>query len=434
MAALLDADVEMLRLARLVDATPQQLDYLRHADPQDIRDLREQVTVAMFEADRQMLQRVASASRLIPSKLAALVAERAFGPLLCARLTGLMEPSRAVDVAAKLPISFLTDLAIGLDPRRASRVIAEIPPQQIAEITKQLAGREEYAVMGGFVGHLSEAALRAAIAVVGDETLLRTAYVIESKGSIGALVATLPAERLESIIATAAERGLWIEALDVLRHVSEKQRGELGDIAAAQPDAVLESMVKAATKELLWDAVLPVTRAMSADSRARFCELKAIATRPVLASIVDAASRHALWPELLQLLPLLPAAARRRVAALGTGFGRPVLAQIVRAAHERGLWAPLMQFATELEARTQVQIAKLLAEGDDEILDGLLDAVWELRLEPELARIAARLPKKEMGGFSDRLLARGGEEFVAALRESAEAHELDALSDALAVR
>ena len=430
MATLLNAEVELLKLARLVDATPEQLSYLRDADPQDIRDLREQVTVAMFEADRQMLQRIASASRLIPTKLAALVGERAFGPLLCARLTGLLEPSRAVDVAAKLPTSFLTDLAIQLDPRRASRVIAEIPPQQIADITKDLAEREEYAVMGGFVGHLSEAALRAAIAVVSDETLLRTAYVIESKGSIGALVATLPRKRLESIIATAADCKLWVEALDVLGHVSETQRGELGDIAAGQPDAVLDSMVRTATKELLWDDVLPVTRAMSPDSRTRFCELGSIQTRPVLASIVDAASRHALWPE---LLPLLPPAALRRVAALGTGFGRPVLAQIVGAANARNLWGPLMQFATELEARTQVLIAKLLAASDDDVLDGLLDATWELRQEPELARLAARLPKKELSAFSDRLMTRGGAEFVAALRDTAQEHELDALSEALAV-
>jgi hypothetical protein len=81
-----------------------------------------------------------------------------------------------------------------------------------------------------------------------------------------------------------------------------------------------------------------------------------------------------------------------------------------------------------------VQIAKLLADCDDEILDGLLDAVWELRLEPELARIAARLPKTRMSGFSDRLMVRGGEEFVAALRETALQHELDALSAALAAR
>ncbi|MDX6682939.1 MAG: hypothetical protein QOG94_2978, partial [Solirubrobacteraceae bacterium] len=378
-------------------------------------------------------QRVAATTRLVPSKLAAVIGERAFGPLLCARLTGLLEPSRAVDIAAKLPTTFLADLAIELDPRRASRVVAEIPPQQIAQITKVLAAHEEHVVMGGFVGHLSEAALRAAIAVVSDEALLRTAYVVESKGSLGALVATLPPERLERIIATAASADLWVEALDVLGHVSERQRGELGDIAAGQPDAVLDSMVRTAQRELLWDDVLPVTRAMSLESRARFARLKSIHTRPVLASIVDAASRHALWPELLQLLPLLPAAARRRVAALGTGFGRPVLAQIVGAAHGQDLWGPLMQFATELEHRTQALIAKLLASSDDEILDGMLDAVWELRLEPELARLSSCLPVREMAAFSARLLVRGGDEFVVALREAAQAHELQALSDALAV-
>lgn len=432
MSSPLNVDVEILKLARLVSCEPKDLVHLRAIDPQDIRDLREQVTVVMFDADRQMLQRVAAATKLIPTKLAAVIGERAFGPLLCARLTGVLEPSRAVDIAAKLPTPFLTDLAVALDPRRASRVIAEIPPRQIAEITKLLAEREEYIAMGGFVGHLSEAALRAAIAVVSDEALLRTAYVIESKGSIGALVATLEIERLESIIATAARAELWIEALDVLGHVSEEQRGQLGDIAAGQADEVLDGMVRAAQRELLWADVLPVTRAMSPDSRQRFASLGSVQTRPVLASIVDAASRHALWPELLLLLPLLPAAARRRVAALGTGFGRPVLHQIVAAAHRQSLWSPLLQFATELERRTQVLIAKLLADADDELLDAMLDAVWELRLEPELARLAALLTAADLDAFSARLATRGGEEFVAALREVAEEHELTALSAALA--
>ncbi len=325
MSSALSTDVEILKLARLVGCDAGDLGYLRYVDAQEVRDLREQVTVVMFDADRQMLQRVAAAVKLIPSKLAAVIGERAFGSLLCARLTGLLEPSRAVDIAAKLPTQFLADLAIALDPRRASRVFAEIPPKQIAEITRVLAEREEYIAMGGFVGHLSEAALRAAIGVVSDEAVLRTAYVVESKGSIGALVAIIPVPRLESIIATANADGLWLEALDVLRWVDERQRGQLGDIAAAQADEVLDGMIKAAQKHLLWDDVLPVTRAMSPESRARFAALKAIQTRPVLASIVDAASRHNLWPEVLQLLPLLPAAARRRVAALGTGFDRPVL-------------------------------------------------------------------------------------------------------------
>lgn len=432
MSSPLHTDVEIVRLARLLSCEAKDLDYLRDVDAQEIRDLREQVTVVMFEADRQMLQRVASAAKLIPVKLAAVVGERAFGPVLCASLTGMVEPSRAVDVAAKLPTPFLVDLTVRLDPRRASRVVAEIPPRQIAEIARLLAEREEFIAMGGFVGHLSEAALRAAIAVVSDETLLKTAYVVESKGSLGALVATLPTARLESIIATANSADLWVQALDVLRYVDERQRGQLGDIAAGQADEVLDGMVKAAQKHLLWEDVLPVTRAMNDESRARFAALKAIQTRPVLASIVDAASRHDLWPELLQLLPLLPAAARRRVAALGTGFGRPVLAQIVGAAHGSGLWTPLLQFATELERRTQVEIAKLLAATQDDILDGLLDAVWEQRLEPELARLASLLPAKDMAAFGDRLVVRGGKEVVAALREAADEQDLEQLSEALA--
>ena len=151
----------------------------------------------------------------------------------------------------------------------------------------------------------------------------------------------------------------------------------------------------------------------------------------VLASIVDAASRHGLWPELLQLLPLLPAPARRRVAALGTGFGRPVLGQIVVAAHRQGLWGPLLGFATELEPRTQVLIAKLLASVDDDVLDALLDAVWEQRLEPELAHLGSLLPKAELQTFCTRLMTRGGEEFVAGLGEAARDNGLDGVSAAL---
>ena len=315
--------------------------------------MREQASATMFDGDRQQLQRVASATKLVPSKITATIGERAFGPLLAARVTGLIEPSRAVDIAGHLPTPFLAEVAAQLEPRRASRVIAEIPARQIASITKELTQRGDHVTMGRFVGHLSEAALKAALQSVDDESLLHTAYVVESKGSLGALVEIIPDKRLHDILRTASECDLWREALDVLRHVSDEQRGRLGDIAAAQDDDVLAGLVKAAQRDNLWADVLPVTRAMSEDSRARFAKLKPIQSRPVLSSIVDAASQRGLWPELLTLLPLLPAASRRRVAALGTGFGRAILAQIIRAAHEQDMWAPLLRFAVELEVRTQ---------------------------------------------------------------------------------
>jgi len=354
-----DGGVEIVKLARLVSCEPEDLRYLQYVAPQDIRDLREQVTVAVFDADRQMLQRVAGAAKLIPTKLAAAVAQQALGPLLSARVTGLLEPPRAVDIAARLPTEFLADLAAELDPRRASRVVAEIPAEQIAQITAELAERGEHIVMGGFVGHLPEAALRAAVETVDDETLLLTAYVIDAKGNLGALVKLLPEERLESIIRTAHEADLWPEALDVLGHVSERQRGQLGDLAAAQDDEVLDGMVSAAQRDGLWADVLPVTRAMNPDSRARFAKLKSVQTRDVLSSIVGTAAEQGLWPELLELLPDLPEEARRHVAALGADFDHSVFEQIVAAAQEYDLREALDLFTSELEPSTQKQIAEL---------------------------------------------------------------------------
>jgi hypothetical protein len=166
--------------------------------------LREQVTGVLFDADRHMLGRVASASKLLPSKLTASIGESVFGPLLCARLTGLLDPHRAVDIAARLPTSFLADVTEYLDPGRASRVIAELPAARVAEIADELVRREQYITMGNVVGHLTKAATLAALEVVDDEALLRTAYVVESKGSLGSLVALLPEERLETIIRTAS--------------------------------------------------------------------------------------------------------------------------------------------------------------------------------------------------------------------------------------
>lgn len=86
------ADAEIVKLARLLGTNPREVDFLRQVDWQDIRDLREQAAAAMFDADRQGLQRVAAATKLAPGKVTAAIGERAFGPLLCGRVVGLLDP------------------------------------------------------------------------------------------------------------------------------------------------------------------------------------------------------------------------------------------------------------------------------------------------------------------------------------------------------
>ncbi|MDQ6774905.1 MAG: hypothetical protein M3071_01510 [Actinomycetota bacterium] len=429
----LDVGLEIVKLARLVGCRPDELGYLERIDAQELRDLREQVTGVLFDADRHMLGRIAAASKLIPTKLAATIGESVFGSLLCARLTGVLEPHRAVDIAKHLPTSFLADVTEHLDPRRASRVIADLPAARVADIAEELARREQYITMGSMVGHLSKAATVAALEAVDDAALLRTASVVESKGSLGSLVALLHEERLETIIRTASEAELWPEALEVMGHVSERQRGELAEIAAGQDDEVLEGLVRAAQHDGLWGVLLPVTRAMSPDSRERFVNLPSIQTRTVLAAIVDAAAQESLWADLLAFLPLLPAPARQRVAALATAM-RPMFPQVIEAAHEEQLWPSLVGFAAELDEATQRRIAELIFSSDELILAGLLAAIGESELEHESVTVLARLSAAKQRSFAKRIVAAASEAGVVALADAAEAAELDTLHEALKPR
>lgn len=142
-------------LARLLRRDPTELEYLLEVPANDLAALRERVTDVLFDAHGQLLGRLAAASKLLPIGVVATIGERAFGPVLAARVAGLLEPSRAVEMAVKLPVAFLADIAVELDPRRASAVIGQIPASQIAAITPALISRGEHVTMGRFVGRLS---------------------------------------------------------------------------------------------------------------------------------------------------------------------------------------------------------------------------------------------------------------------------------------
>jgi hypothetical protein len=223
----LDTRAEILKLARLLGREPDTLAYLDQVPAEDLRALRELTTERLFSAHGNTLARLATASKLLPTGLVATIGERAFGPLLSARVAGLLEPARAVDVASKLPSSFLADVAIELDPRRASDVIGQMPAQRVADVAAELVGRQEYVTLGRFVGHIGTEALQASLEVMSDSDLLRVAAVLEQKDGLDELVGMLPADRLSGVIDAAAQDDLWAEARDLLSHLSDGRAASL---------------------------------------------------------------------------------------------------------------------------------------------------------------------------------------------------------------
>jgi hypothetical protein len=249
---------EVLKLARMLERRPDQLSYLEQLPLEDLRELRERITEVLWNAHDGVLNRLATASKLLPSGISATISERAFGPLLSARLASLLDPERAVDVATKLSPPFLADVAIELDPRRASEVIGRIPPGQISEITRELVSREEYVTMGRFVGHLRDDAILAALAAMDDRSLLQIGFVLEEKERLQELVSLLSEERLAGIVQAAADGLLWLEALDLLGHLSERQRSEIAAATLELDPASLEAIVAVVIAHDLWQEVLVV--------------------------------------------------------------------------------------------------------------------------------------------------------------------------------
>ena len=246
-AELLQAHAEVMKLARLLGREPDELAYLERLGPDDLRALRDTVTETLYDANGGSLGRLAAASRLLPSGLTATIGQRAFGPLLSARLAGLLDTDKAVDVATKLPAPFLADVAVELDPRRAADLIAAIAPALIGQVTAELVARREYVTMGRFVGHLSDDTITAALAAMDDEALLQVAFVLEDKSQLSRLFAKLSKARSAGVIAAAARDGLWLEALDLLNHLRKRQRKEmvLAALALDEParEAILDTII-----------------------------------------------------------------------------------------------------------------------------------------------------------------------------------------------
>ena len=298
---------EILKLARLLRRDPEGLQYLEQVPADDVRKLREQVTELLFTAQGSALSRLAAASKLLPIRVVATIGERAFGPVLAARISGMLDPGRAVEMANTMPIEFLADVAVELDPRRASDVIARIPPDRIALVTRELIRREEYVTMGRFVGHLPDASVRAAFDVLDDVALLRVAFVLESKDTLDHLVSLLPKARRESIVDVAAREQMWIEVLDLLTHLGEATRAEFTELGALDHAGVIEAIFTAAVENDLWSELLPLVPELPLEGQARLAQAAAKLQPAQREAIMDSMRAANMKPQLERFEQVLAA-------------------------------------------------------------------------------------------------------------------------------
>ena len=387
----LATQAERLKLARLLDVPGDALSALDTLDAGTLRGLREQASNAFFEADAQMFQRIALASKLLPAAAIALIAEKVLGPMLSGRVAGQLSPESAVAVAKRLPTPFLAELSLSLDPQRAEAIIAAIPPARIAEIAVELSQRQEFISMARFVDVISDAAIRAVLAALRDNAaLLKVAFFIERKARLNDILGLLDEARLVAVIeAAAAEDDLWPEALGLLEYVDVSWKATLGNLAAGLDPQVLDTMVASVHRNDLWTAALPVVTHMSAESQARFANLARLQNESVMADLMRAAGADGLWAQVLPLVPQMDEAGRALAARLSAGLDGEQLLAVAAAATEQQHWPVVIDLIQLMAPEQQQTVFGLLGVAPARALDGLLQA---LESEGQWALLDAALP------------------------------------------
>lgn len=183
----MSADAEIRKLARTLGVAPERFGYLRSVPDAELRQLRAQVTATLYDAHLDVLERMARASRLLPNPLLARLAERAFGPLLSARIAGLVEVHHGVDIAKRLSPGFLADVAAELDPRRAAGIIAGLPATVVAAVAAELARREDWITIARFVDMLPRQTITATVDALPDGALPQVAELLDDPARLRGL-------------------------------------------------------------------------------------------------------------------------------------------------------------------------------------------------------------------------------------------------------
>jgi hypothetical protein len=222
----LEVDAEIQRLAKLLGIAPTQLVYLRGLPSLELRALRDQVTATLFDASGALSQ-LAGATRILPAGLVASLAERCFGPMLTARIAGLVDADRAMEIASRLPVRFLAQVASELDPRRVAAILITIPPEMIAAVTRELVADEQWVAMGSFYGFLPDASIRAAMEAADPRALLQISLMMDDKSRLANVLEIAGPERLAQVAAAAEADGRGEQMRALAAYLTPAQRAQL---------------------------------------------------------------------------------------------------------------------------------------------------------------------------------------------------------------
>lgn len=250
---------ELIKLARVLGTTSEAVGFLAPLGAEALRRLESQVSAALFDEYRPALQNLADASKLLPASLVAKMSEMVFGPMLSARVAGLMAPDRAIEVSTRLKPPFLAEVCVELDPRGATALLAKFPVKTVIEVARILTERREYVTMGRFVDAMPDASIKAVVEAIDDDAaLLNVGQFVDRDGRVTELVGMIPAERLAKLVATTARGApeIQVAGLAMMSRLTGAQQARVGEIALGLPLDTVRALIATVRREGVEDVLI----------------------------------------------------------------------------------------------------------------------------------------------------------------------------------
>ena len=306
---------ELVKLARALGTTTEGVAFAAVLPHEDIRRVRERVVATLYDEHRGAFQRVAAITRVLPTAVNVRIALRAFSPLLAARVAGEMPAGRAAELADRMPVDYLAEACVHLDPRRAAPLIQRIRPDRVLAVVNELIDRGEFITLGRLLDAATEGVVHDVATTVSTEALLRIGFYAESGTQLTRAVALLPPSRLRRVVSDAltgppelASAGLAL----IGRLTDDELRGRLASYAAESDAETLIALLHTAIENDALPALLTAVAAMDVEGQRRVLRLPALSSPDMIDHLILAVKKHDLWSTLAGLTDHMTGELRQR--------------------------------------------------------------------------------------------------------------------------
>ncbi|WP_431969762.1 hypothetical protein [Nocardia sp. bgisy134] len=226
---------QLVKLARTLRVPVDDLGYLGDVPDAELRQFRMQVADMLFDHQAHGLRRMAGATKVIPIPILVKLVGRHHNALLAAKMSAVLDPGHAVQMAKRLPVDFLADIAAQLDPRHAATIIAGLPSATVRAVAEQLAARGDWITLGDLMSSVSDAAARATVVVLDGLALTRTAFLVDEPAQLERFVGLVPESKLADMLSATADHDLWPEFHSTLSALSPDAVRSVRTAAAGLP-------------------------------------------------------------------------------------------------------------------------------------------------------------------------------------------------------